>query len=262
MKKELYFEKDKTTQLTLEECLIKCKSLTTGKLIQKWSNVYERDDLIQMANIGIINAYNSYDVKYKSPFIQYAEYFIRREINNEYTKDNRDKRKANIEACSLNIFSEDDTEEWINQIEDRNTNIEQEVINNIENSKLKNAISELKPSYKKILQEYYFQGKTCEQISKEEGVCRQTIVNRLKLIKRDLKENMTGIKKPAKKPINIARTPNKNFKYVGIDKEGKEYFFNSIRNFAKEHSLSEACIWKVVSQKTKTHKGWQFARIS
>ena len=95
MKKELYFEKDKTTQLTLEECLIKCKSLTTGKLIQKWSNVYERDDLIQMANIGIINAYNSYDVKYKSPFIQYAEYFIRREINNEYTKDNRDKRKAN-----------------------------------------------------------------------------------------------------------------------------------------------------------------------
>ena len=98
-------------------------------------------------------------------------------------------------------------------------------------------------------------------MAKEEGVCRQTIVNRLILIKRDLKENITGIKKPAKKPINIARTLNKNFKYVGINKEGKEYFFNSMKDFAKEHSLSEACMWKVVSKKTKTHKGWQFARM-
>ena len=261
MRKELYFERDTPIQLTLEECLIKCKSLTTGRLIQNWSKVYERDDLIQMANIGVIKAYNSYDVKHKSPFIQYAEYCIKREINNEYTKDNRDKRKANMEACSLNIFSEDDTEEWINKLEDRDTNIEQEVINNIENSKLKKAISTLKPSYQKTLQKYYFQGKTLEQVAKEEGVCRQTIVNRLILIKRDLKENITGIKKPAKKPINIARTLNKNFKYVGINKEGKEYFFNSLKDFAKEHSLSEACMWKVVSKKTKTHKGWQFARM-
>lgn len=256
MRKELYFERDTPIQLTLEECLTKCKDLTTGKVIQKWSKVYERDDLIQMANIGVIKAYNSYDSKHKVPFIQYAEYCIKREINNEYTKDNRDKRRANMEACSLNIFSEDDTEEWINKLEDRDTDIEKEVIDGIENNKLKKAISTLTPSYQKTLHRYYFQGKTLEEVAKEEGVCRQTIMNRLTFIKRDLKETITGVKKP----INIARTVNSNFKYVGVNKEGKEYFFDSMKDFAKEHELSEACMWKVVAQKAKTHKGWKFAR--
>ena len=262
MKKELFFDNEKTgTYITIDECLNKCESLATGKIIRKYINQYDKEDLEQMARIGIMKAFDKYDSSYKSPFIQYAEFFIKSEINAQIRKDNRIKRGKNFEICSINSLIQNEHEEyteWIQNIKDNSIDIENKVINNLETERLYNAIKLLKKDYQKIIFKTYWLNKSCSELAKENNVTRQAIQNKLVIARRKLKEILTNdntIKK---------RTPRKvkkgTYKYIGIDITGKEFYFNNIKLFAKDNKLSESCIRKVIEGKTKTHKGWTFKK--
>lgn len=47
-------------------------------------------------------------------------------------------------------------------------------------------------------------------------------------------------------------------KYTGIDPKNNEYKFNHQTNFAKKHGLDNAAIYRCLSNKQGSHKGWKF----
>lgn len=192
MKKEIYFKRDKPVLLTVEECIHKCQALTHGQLIKNWSKLYEEDELIQLANIGVMKAYNKYNPIYQKPFIQFATMYIKREFDGQYVKDNRQKRDSN-KICSLNIIKERNLEEteWINSIVDKNVDVENTVLNRIENEILYSSIKQLKPSHQKTLYKYYFQNKTIYEIADEDNITKQAVSYRLKVATESLRKTLS-----------------------------------------------------------------------
>ncbi len=57
------------------------------KIISKYSNRYDKDDLYQVGMIGLIDAYKHYNASYGTKFSTYAYYYIVGEVN-KYIREN------------------------------------------------------------------------------------------------------------------------------------------------------------------------------
>ena len=92
------------------------------KLVRKWSqlNIIEFDDLMQIALLALIHAYNTFDdtkgKKFSSYVYDIIEYRIRKEI---YIVDKKNKNKPTISLNTVIQNSEGDTAELIDLIADR-----------------------------------------------------------------------------------------------------------------------------------------------
>lgn len=91
------------------------------KLVNKWSRigVIEYDDLMQIALLALIHAYNTYDETKGKKFSSYVydmiEYRMRKEI---YIVDKKNKNKPTISLNTVIQNSEGDTAELIDLIAD------------------------------------------------------------------------------------------------------------------------------------------------
>lgn len=261
MKKKIYLGVNNIKELTLEECINECYDLAHGSIIKKWIKSYEEDDLVQMAYIGIMKAYNEYKPEYESPFVQFAIYYIKREFNAMITKDNRIKRGGLVSTISIynKVDSfRDNTEDIINTITYENdVSVEDYVVEKISNTKLRQAIELLNEDYKDILNKHYVMRMTYQQIAIQRGVTRQAIQTKIRTIKEILRESIDSnykrqLGKKGRPRIEDKRT------YIGISPKGEKYRFNDIRVFSEKNNLSQWSIRKVVQGITKTHKGWKF----
>ena len=92
------------------------------KLVNKWSRieVIEYDDLMQIALLALIHAYNTFDdtkgKKFSSYVYDIIEYRIRKEI---YIVDKKNKNKPTISLNTVMQNSEGDTAELIDSIADK-----------------------------------------------------------------------------------------------------------------------------------------------
>lgn len=92
------------------------------KLVRKWSqlNIIEYDDLMQIALLALIHAYNTFDdtkgKKFSSYVYDIIEYRIRKEI---YIVDKKNKNKPTISLNTVMENSEGDTAELIDLIADK-----------------------------------------------------------------------------------------------------------------------------------------------
>lgn len=103
------------------------------KLVNKWSRigVIEYDDLMQIALLALIHAYNTFDdtkgKKFSSYVYDIIEYRMRKEI---YIVDKKNKNKPAISLNAVIENSEGDTAELIDLIADK-VDLQEEIQNKI-----------------------------------------------------------------------------------------------------------------------------------
>lgn len=103
------------------------------KLVRKWSqlNIIEYDDLMQIALLALIHAYNTFDDTKGKKFSSYAydiiKYRIRKEI---YIVDKKNKNKPTISLNTVMENGEGDTIELIDLIADE-LDIQEEIQNKL-----------------------------------------------------------------------------------------------------------------------------------
>lgn len=103
------------------------------KLVRKWSqlNIIEFDDLMQIALLALIHAYNTFDdtkgKKFSSYVYDIIEYRIRKEI---YLTNKKNKRYKTVSIYSTIESNEGDTAELIDLIADE-LDLQEEIQNKI-----------------------------------------------------------------------------------------------------------------------------------
>ena len=76
------------------------------------------------------------------------------------------------------------------EIADESVNIEEDIIQNIELSKLHTAIKTLTPEQQELIRKVFFEEKTTIVIAKEYGISRQAVQNRLRKIYANLRKKI------------------------------------------------------------------------
>jgi len=145
-------------------------------------NDIDLDDLVQSGYIGMIATAGKYDPERDMKFSSFAVYFIKKEIRRTfgilYSKDKRDPLYGAVsldtpldadDADSATLSDIIAAEEEPDRLEDealRET--VRAAVDRIENDKTRGAI-----------EEFYWKGKTEEQIAEDRGVSKQSINDRL-----------------------------------------------------------------------------------
>ena len=160
----------------------------------QYKNREEFEEYIFNGTIGLLNAINKYDSNIPSS----SSYFytsIRNSILVFFTKRNYNKNKINyIEMISLDTLAENNFPIY-ELLPDQTINIEKDFIKKQEIKKLREYLNKLKPSYKKIICDFYGidrDKKTLAEMSIEYGVSRQAVCvkkdNALKKLRKMFKE--------------------------------------------------------------------------
>ena len=132
IKKLIKLNDDEISELTLDECFILYKP-TLYKLTNSYHNIkLEFDDRFQIASIGLIKAYKTYN-NTKYPFIAYLKIVVNNEFKQEFRKQNK-RKDVNLVSTDNHIPDNYDIllEEVLTDKKDEFNNIEtKDLINNI-----------------------------------------------------------------------------------------------------------------------------------
>ena len=123
-------------------------------------NKYEREELIQEGYIGLMYACRKYDETRGLKFSTYSSYWIKRYFMNYLMK----KQKENNISLPLKLE--------VIPYKDYNRAIDLDMLNNNE---------------KEIIKKRFFEKKKIIELAKENGVCRNTMTNKIKKIIEKLK---------------------------------------------------------------------------
>ncbi len=182
-------------------------SMTKEQLLEKYKNLiykvikdthchYSTDDEFQeyydAGMLGLIYGINKFDASQQET----STYFInciKHGIFRFFHDKTKYVRKINyIEKESLDYIDDNDIN-LHEMIADENVNIENEIIKKEQYEILYKAINMLKPSYKKIICEYYGIGcknMTLENIAQKSKITRQAVNVKKENALRDLRKNM------------------------------------------------------------------------
>jgi len=160
------------------------------KFIYKTANSFPNynesvEDLIQVANIGLIKAFNAYKVESNNLFMTYMGRVVFNEIF-MYLRHIKRKNKSN-DVLSLETVVATDSDGNTITLSDylmEPTNYEELAISHIAGINLKKIVNELKPKNKKVIELFYFDDMVQSLIGEELNLS-QTYVSRL--IKKTLK---------------------------------------------------------------------------
>lgn len=144
------------------------------------------DDLIGIANIGLIKAFNKYDVGTGNMFLTY----LATVVTNEILMNTRKNKKIKSETSFDNYIYTDgngNTMTLLEKLKDP-TNCEDVVLDNIENLKIKALIERLNPKKREIIKSFYFSNMTQNEIGEKFNLS-QSYMSRL------LKESLKILKK-------------------------------------------------------------------
>jgi RNA polymerase sigma factor (sigma-70 family) len=189
MKKLIKCKDGVIKELTLEETINEFEGILKGKDVTKWFRYYDKDDLIQMAYMGLIKAYNYYDVSKNMSFASYGKNVVLNHLTYILKTDNRIKRGRDFEICSYNITNEEDeTEsEMIDNIKDDNVNCEESALKNIEKERIFNLVKSLSVKEQELINLYFIKGLTYQEIGDLYNKTRQCIQVRVKNLINKLK---------------------------------------------------------------------------
>lgn len=106
---ELLYNEYKSGNKEIKNYIIECNLKLVLTIINKYFNNYDMDraDMLELGNIGLIKAFNSYDDSKKIAFVTYASKCIYNEILMGYRKWSSNKQKINNNINSLDEEIED-----------------------------------------------------------------------------------------------------------------------------------------------------------
>lgn len=191
-KKKIKCKNGLIKELTLEETMEEFKELPYSKKIIGWARYYEKDDVVQMARIGIMKAFKYYDISKNTCFITCAQKVIQDYIMCEYKKEKRQKRGGDVESISLysNIAGNNDTT-IEDCLRDENINIEDDFITKDKTKKISDILNTvLSNDEKGLIKLYFIDGLSMAEVAKIIGVTRQCISLRIIKIKKKLKTKL------------------------------------------------------------------------
>lgn len=210
--------------ISLEEVFQQCDKLIYS-IISKY-NYSSKEDLYQVASIGVINAYKNYDSNKNTSFTSYAYLYIigeikkyiredkllkvSRQYNSLYLSINKarnllsqklkteptDKQIANFlnidaklvsEASKINITAESLDDDIINKYDKIPSKNNQLDLETL--ILLKEKVLNLPLDEQKIIINRYFQDKTQEEIAKNLGISQVNVYRKEKKILNKLKQN-------------------------------------------------------------------------
>lgn len=162
-------------------------------MVLKQMDLYDRsDDFYDVGLIGLVKAANTYDASKGYTFTTYATTLIKNQIRLEIRRDNSSKRKANVNALSL------DAPIYINENGDKialidsipsNFNIETYLIEKEQLSEVRQAISKLN-AREQLLLVYYYDGMNQKDIAKIFHVSQAWVSRMIKSIIRKIQKEL------------------------------------------------------------------------
>ncbi|NRT76338.1 sigma-70 family RNA polymerase sigma factor [Clostridium beijerinckii] len=275
--KRLIKFKNRTENLTSKEVCEKFSGLVYN-LCKRWTIRYEIEDLKQIGFIGLIKAYNAYDINKKVLFTTFATMIINNELNRNYKSD----KSQHIVITSLNKVinnNQDNETEFIEGIHDDN-DYEDIALTNIECENLKAAIDKLEPINKTIVELVAFQNKTQVEVSKTLNISSTSVSRKYKDSLNKIKNIMEGddsmpVQKLSKEEL-LAHIKRYGTNKVALNEIAQKYGINlstiksyldvwDIRKYAKNYqghkqikeSIEESSVIeeKPILQLVKLYKG-------
>jgi RNA polymerase sigma factor (sigma-70 family) len=177
MDKKLIKLKNETKEMSLDEVYIQFKNFLY-KSCSTWLGLYEREDLFQVAYIGLHKAYKSYDISKDILFLTYASRLVMNELLMFHRKNKKHLDVSSLNA-PVNTNEEGNTLELEEVIPDT-MDCEEDAIKNIQLLELKEVIETLDPKDKDILTSRAFKNESQLSIANRLHIS-QSYVSRLYL---------------------------------------------------------------------------------
>lgn len=175
MESKLIKLKNETKEMSVEEVFVQFKNFLYKSCVT-WFKTYDKEDLFQVAYIGLHKAYVSYDISKDILFLTYAS----RIVANELLMFHR-KNKKHLDLTSLNAavnINENGNELELAEVIPDDINCEEDAIRNVQLMELKKVIETLDPRDKDILISRAFRGESQNSIAERLSVS-QSYVSRL-----------------------------------------------------------------------------------
>ena len=193
MKKQILCENGIIKNLTLEETIKEFNKIQYSKKVKSWNNKYDDDELLEFCYLGLMKAYNYYDINSKNNiFISYAQKVIYTLIATDYQKRNRQKRGGNCDICSIYSKSKDNDNVTVEDtLRDESISTENRILRNDLISKINKSLTTLSDDNKNIVNLYFINGLSYAEIGNIYGLTRQAVSYRVKCIKKKLLEEFS-----------------------------------------------------------------------
>lgn len=165
------------------------------KLCQGWKQ-YNFEEIFQVANVGLVKAFNSYNADRNIQFITYLSTIVTNELKMYHRKENR-----HLHNVSLNKTINDEDNIELEDLISDDVSIEEDILKKIEFKEIEMLLEKLNPKKRGIIKKFYLEGMKQQQIADECGLA-QSYVSRLlnnslaelrRLYKRDGGETMSKI---------------------------------------------------------------------
>ncbi|WP_077848577.1 sigma-70 family RNA polymerase sigma factor [Clostridium puniceum] len=222
--------KNEIKEMSLDEAYKQFKKFIY-KICQSWIRQYDIEDLQQVASIGFLKAYNTYEVTKDILFTTYLVRIINNEIKIYHRKNKKHSNNFSLNASFNN--NEDDSLELIDIISD-DINYEEKAISKIQCDELRNSISNLPEKDKYIVESVALNGKTQCEISKKLNLSESSVSRIYKKALLKIKETMEG-----ENTMPIAKI-TKNELISGVKQYGTKA--KGIEIIAKKYNLSPGTI--------------------
>lgn len=160
--------KESVEEMTIEEVINKFEKLVY-KLSFSWKNKYDLEDVQQVAFLGLVKSFNSYDYKRNVQFITFATITIKNELL-MYNKS--EKRHTDHDSLNKELHYENKVYEPIDFLESEN-DYEEIAIANMNYEKFLSKLNEKQKAIIRLKE----CGKKQREIAKELG-CSQSYISR------------------------------------------------------------------------------------
>lgn len=264
--KKLFKFSDELKELTMEEMIIQFEILLKNKaqIFRRHylksiflQNLATEEDAYQIACIGLIKAYNNYDIKLDTCFSTYAVYMIEGELHRCFRDMLHLRRSVSdydvkIESSQKVIYTSDDNDVTLeNTLYDDNDTFEDK---SLIKCMVEKCYKELSEKELLVLDLYYYKEKNQMYIADVLDVNQVYISRMLKKIHKKIRKQL--------------ERENKNMKNETkpIVKEALEYLRNNIgdrgatatlREFAKENSINFSTLYNYIRKDVEAQAQYQ-----
>lgn len=168
-RKSIIITTSDTREMTFEEVVIQFTPFI-HKVINRWANLYEAEDLKQMCLLGMFKAYTTYDISKKYVFLSYADMIMSNIIRMYHRKQ---KKHLDVDSLDRAVMG---TEELnlVDNLRDE-TNYEDEAIKSLCLSEVDNMLSVLSIRSKAILMDYYINNVNQKDLAKKYNISQAHI---------------------------------------------------------------------------------------
>ncbi|WP_418223274.1 sigma-70 family RNA polymerase sigma factor [Clostridium isatidis] len=167
--KELLIKAKQGDKVSMEKLLNKFEPLIKKSSKQYYINGYEQGDIKQLAYMATLKAIKRFDLEKSNSFPLY----VKRTVQNSIYKEIK-KSKEIISYNKGNRETKENSE--IKNIEDKNVELEEEIIKKERREKLINLINKMANEEKEFIREIFIEEKSLKEYAKEKGLKYHQVV--------------------------------------------------------------------------------------